>query len=109
MEDGAGRPGPVMKKGPEALGNGKDPLADGHVGKDVIHQVSRGLGHALRVTGRADASALAGERNEEVIAAARASGPSEAVGQDAAGEIAPELLFHVIRHAVAGGSVYKQD
>jgi hypothetical protein len=49
VEDGAGGPGPMMEEGPETFGHGEDPLADGHVGNDVVHQVSRGLGHALGV------------------------------------------------------------
>jgi len=47
MKDGAGGSGPVMEEGPETFGHGEDPLAHGHVGNDVVHQVSRGLGHAL--------------------------------------------------------------
>jgi hypothetical protein len=47
VEDGAGRAGPVMKEGPEAFGHGKDELADGYMGEDVVHQVGRRLGHAL--------------------------------------------------------------
>ena len=49
VEDGAGGAGPVMEEGPEAFGHREDPLAHGHVGKTVVHQVSRGLGHALGV------------------------------------------------------------
>jgi len=40
-------PGPVVKVRPQTLGNGEHELAHRDVGKDVIHQVSRGLGHAL--------------------------------------------------------------
>jgi hypothetical protein len=47
VEDGAGGPGPMMEEGPETFGHGEDPLADRHVGNDVVHQVSRRLGHAL--------------------------------------------------------------
>jgi hypothetical protein len=49
VKDGAGGPGPVMEEGPETFGHGEHPLADGHVGNDVVHQVGRGLGHALGV------------------------------------------------------------
>jgi hypothetical protein len=49
MKDGAGGSGSVMKVGAQALGDGQDPLAHRDVGKDVVHQVSRGLGHALGV------------------------------------------------------------
>ena len=47
MEDGRGGPGSVMEEGPEAFGHGEDELADGYVGKDVVCQVGRGLGHAF--------------------------------------------------------------
>jgi hypothetical protein len=49
VKDGASGPGLVMEERPEAFGHGEDPLADGHVGNDVVHQVSRRLGHALGV------------------------------------------------------------
>ena len=38
--------GAVMEEGWETFGHGEDRLADGHVGKDVVHQVSRGSGPA---------------------------------------------------------------
>jgi hypothetical protein len=103
VKDGAGRAGAVMKEGPEALGHGEDELADGHVGNDVVHQVGCGLGHALGPARGTASPALAGERHEEVVAAGCASSPGKAVGQDAAPEIAPEFLFHVIGDAVAKG------
>ena len=37
VENRASGPGPVAEKRPEALGNRKDALADGDVGKDVVH------------------------------------------------------------------------
>ena len=40
-----------MEEGPEAFGHREDPLAHGHMGNDVVHQVSCGLGHALGVAG----------------------------------------------------------
>jgi hypothetical protein len=92
-----------MKEGSEAFGNGEDDLADGYVGNNVIHQVNCSLGHAPGVAGGAGAPALAGERDEEVVPTGGASDPSEAVGQDTALEVAPEFLFHMIRHAVSHG------
>ena len=47
VEDGAGGPGSVMEEGPETFGHGEDELAHGYVGKNMVHQVRRGLGHAL--------------------------------------------------------------
>jgi hypothetical protein len=103
MKDGAGGPGAVVEKRPQAFGNREDELAHGHVGNDVVHQVSRRLGHAPGVAGRAGTPALAGKRHQEVVPATRASGPCKAVGQDAASQIASELFLHMIRHAVAHG------
>ena len=103
MEVGIEGGAEAMEEGPEAFGDGQHPLAHRDVGKDVIHLVGSGLGHALGVARRAGSPTLAGKGHQEIVAAARASGPSEAVGQDTAGEIAPELLLHVIRHAVAHG------
>jgi hypothetical protein len=37
------------------------PTDDRHLRKHRVHEMSRGLGHAPRVAGRADAPALAGE------------------------------------------------
>ncbi len=103
MQDGAGGPGPVMEEGPEAFGDGQDPLTDGYVGDDVVHQVSRRPGHPLGVTGGTNASGLARESDQELVTTAGAPGPSKAVGQDAACQVAPELLLHMIRYAVAHG------
>lgn len=46
LGNGAGGPGPLMEQGPETFGHGEDRLADGRVGKDVVHQACRGLGPA---------------------------------------------------------------
>jgi hypothetical protein len=99
----------TMEEGPETgtarsvVWHGEDPLADGQVGNDAVHQVSRGLGHALGVTGGAGTPALAGKRHQEVVTAGGAPDPCKPVGQDPALQIAPELLSHVIWHAVAHG------
>ena len=103
VQDRCGGPGPVMEEGPEAFGNGEDDLADGYVGKNVIHQVRCSLGHAPGVARGTGAPPLAGKGHEEVVAAGCASSPGEAMSQDATPQVAPELLFHMIRHAVAHG------
>ena len=91
MQHGGGGLGPVVEVGPQTLGNGEHKLADRDVGEDVVHQVGRRFGHALGVTGGAGASALAGKGHEEVVAATRAPGPSEPVGQDATAQVTSEL------------------
>lgn len=69
VEDVAGGPGPVVEEGFQAFGNGEHELADRHVREDVVHQMGRRARHALGVAGGAGAAALAGERDQEVMAA----------------------------------------
>jgi hypothetical protein len=71
------------------------------VGNDVVHQMGRRLGHALGPARGTGASGLARERHQEVVAAGRAPCPGEPMSQDSTPQVAPELSFHVIRHAVA--------
>ena len=49
VKDGAGGPGPVVEEGAQTLGAGEHPTAHGHVREDVVHQVSRRLGHAFGI------------------------------------------------------------
>jgi hypothetical protein len=60
----------MVEKGAQTFGNREYKLADGHMGNDVVHQVSRRLGHSLGVAGRAGPTALAGKGHQEVITAA---------------------------------------
>jgi hypothetical protein len=71
VEDGRGGPAPVMEEGPGAFGHREDSLAHGHVGKNVVHQVIRGLGHALGTAGGTGSSALAGETGPSALAGTR--------------------------------------
>jgi len=50
---------------------------------------------------RAHATAFAGKGDQEIVSAIPAAGAGEAVGEDAAFQIAAELPLHVLRHAVA--------
>lgn len=104
MKDGAGGAGPVVEVGSQAFGNGEHHLTHGHVGKDVVHQVGSCFGHTLGAAGGAGAPAFAGKGHKEVVAAGCAPSPGEPMSQDAALEVAPELLLHVVRHAVAHGA-----
>ena len=61
VKDGRGGLGPVVEEGPKAFGDGEDELADGHMGDDVVHQVSRRLGHTLGPARGTGASGLARE------------------------------------------------
>jgi hypothetical protein len=53
----------------------------------MVGQVGGRIRHAPRVAGGADAPALAGEGDEEVVAAALAAGSGESVGEDTVTEI----------------------
>ena len=66
--------------------------------QDVIGEMRRRRHHAPGVARRANAAPLAGERDQEVVPALAAAGAGEAVGEDAAVEIAAELPLHVRRH-----------
>ena len=84
----------------QSLGDGQHPLPDRQGREDVIDQVGGGLDHAPGIARRADAAALAGEGHQEVVATLGTAGAGEAVGQDAALEIASEFALHVAGYRV---------
>jgi len=90
-----------MQEGPEALGHREDPLPGGEIGQHVVGEVSGKLGHAPGVAGGADPSALAGEGDQSLVAAILTASPSEPVGEDAAAQVAPEVLLDPPGHATA--------
>ena len=61
----------------------------------MVGKVGGGFDHAPGVAGRADAPAFTGIGNQIVVAAVGAAGPSEAVGEDAAFQIAAEFPLDV--------------
>jgi hypothetical protein len=71
--------------------------------EDLVHQMCGHLGHVSGVARRAHRAAFAGKCNQEIVSAVCAPGTGEAVGQDAALQIAAELRLHVLRHALAIG------
>ena len=75
----------------ELEGERENPLTDGHVGQDVVHQVSGGLGHVPAGARGAEAAALAGEGQGVLVAARCAADAREAVSPDAAAEERPDL------------------
>ncbi len=89
----------------EAVGEAQDPLAYGHSGQHLVHQMGGALGHAPAPAARAEAAALARERHEPLERAGAASNPGKAMGQDAAGEEVPELPLHEVRQAGALGAL----
>jgi len=66
----------------------------------VVGEVRRGLDHAPRVTRWAHPAPLAGEGDEEVVPALPTTGTGEAMGEDAAFQIAAELALDVDRHRI---------
>jgi hypothetical protein len=74
-------------------------MPHGEAWQDVIREMGRGSHHAPAVARWADASALARERDQEVVPALPAQGPAKAVGQDAALQIAIE---HALARAARG-------
>ena len=68
-QDGASDVRVVMQEGTQPLRKAQHPLSDGKIGQHVISDVGCDLGHAPCVTRGADATALAGEREEPLVAA----------------------------------------
>ena len=99
----AGDRGVVVQKGSDALRNGEHPLAHRKRRQDVIDEMGGGLDHTASVTGRTYAAALATERDQEVVATAGAAGASEAVRQNTAAQIGPEVSLDPRRDAAPHG------
>ena len=70
----------VLEMIAQTLGHGAHPLAHRQTGQDMIHKVGGGLCHAPGVTRGADAAALAGEGDEQIMAALVTAGAGESVG-----------------------------
>ena len=87
----------------QAPGERDHPLPQRDLGQDVDHQMRRRLGHPTPPTGGAEAAPFAREGHREVCAAGEAVEAAEAVGQDAAGEVASELALDVGWQTGAGG------
>jgi len=84
----------------QPLRHREHPLAHRQWRDDVIDQVRSGLRHAPCVAGRTKAP-LAGESNQEVMAACCATCAGEAVREDAALEVTPKLPFPIRRYRMA--------
>ena len=68
----------------------------------VLSEMGSGFHHAPGGTGRADTATLAGVGDEEVVPTVGTAGAGEAVGEDAAGEIAVEFPLDRRRCAAPG-------
>ena len=102
-EYGAGESGVVVEEGADPLGDGEDPLADRERREDVVVQVRGDFHHPAGVAGGADAAALAREGDQALGGAVVTPDAGEAVSQDPAPEVGPEVVFDPARHAVAPG------
>ena len=84
----------------QPLGYRQHPLAHRQGWEDVIDQVGGGLGQAPGIARGADATSLVGEGHQEIVAARGTGGAGEAVGQDAALQVAAQLALHVAGYRV---------
>ena len=64
-----------------------------YVRDDVVDKVSGGLRHAPRTAGGAEPAPLAAERQQLVMPALAATKPQEDVGEDAALDKGPALIY----------------
>ncbi len=101
MEYGAGRLRVPVKEVAKPFRHREYPLADGDRGDHVVREVSGGGHHVPGVAGRADAPALAGEGDQEVMPAAVTAGAGEAVRENPAAQIGPEAGLDEAGHAFA--------
>ena len=68
--------------------------------------IGGGLGHVPRDAGRAHPAALAGVRDQEVVAAVATAGAGETAGQDPALEISAQLALDVARNRGSVGIAF---
>ena len=85
----------AVQQEPQSLGERDHPLAHLHLWEHVLDEMGSRLGHAPRGAGRAEAAALAGEGDHEVVAAVVTACAGEAAGKDAALEIGAQLALDV--------------
>jgi hypothetical protein len=68
-------------------------LPDGHFRQDAIDEVRGGVGHSAPSTGGAEATPLARERDEAIVAAGVAVEPQKTVSKDSTAEVRAQLLL----------------
>jgi hypothetical protein len=85
----------------QALRHGEHALTSRR--QHVVGQMGSDLAHAPGVARRADASALAREGDQPLVAAILATGPGEPMGQNAALRVGPEVTLDPLRQSVSGG------
>ena len=75
------------------VGEGEDPLADGHFRQHAVHEMRGGVGHAPAAARRAEATPFAREGDEAIESTVIAAKPQEAVGEDSAFEVGAEFFL----------------
>jgi hypothetical protein len=93
----------AVQEEPKSFRKRHHPLAHRHLREHVLDEVGGRLGHAPGGAGRAQAAALAGVGDQEVVAASVAVCSREAAGQDPALEVAAQLALDVTRGRRAVG------
>ena len=88
----------AMQEVAQPLRHCQHPLAHRQWRQDVIGEMGRRRHHAPAVARGADPATLAREGDQEVVAALSAAGAGDAMGKDAAVEVAAELPLHLFRH-----------
>lgn len=89
--------GPCRQEVAQRKGERKHPLANRLLWQDVVHEQCRRLGHPPRAAARAEAAALATERDQLLGLAGVALDPQKTMFKQSALEISLELVFHVPR------------
>jgi hypothetical protein len=102
-QDGAREWGVVGEAVAQREGQREHPLPHRDLGQDPVHQVRGRVGHAPPAARRAEAAALAGERDDPVESALVAVHADEALGEDAAAEESPELALDEAGHRALAG------
>lgn len=77
------------------------PLPHGHIWKHAIHQMRGALRHATPPAARAEAAALAGERDQLFVATSGTPKPREAGRQISTGQELAELPFNETRQPIS--------
>jgi hypothetical protein len=86
---------------PQPVRQTQDPLSDGDIWDDMVHQMRGTFGHAATTAARTQRTALARERDEPVEAAVAAAKPREPPSQESAPEEVPKRALDEWRQAVA--------
>jgi hypothetical protein len=88
----------------QPLGHREYPLPNRQARNDVVGEMRGSLDHAAGITRRADAAPLTGKGDQKIVPAAGAARAGEAVGEDAAFEVAAKFPFDMSRRRVEHGA-----